>query len=93
MTVLIPPPPTFFIGTNLLLVMSAIVSGTTLGSHVCFCSDATMLILGCCRMENVDYTPSQLPYPLYVAGLPAVGYLVRGLLMQYNRDRMGKRRS
>jgi len=49
------------IGTNLLLVMGAIVSGATLGSHACFYSDATVLTSSCCKIENMDHALSQIP--------------------------------
>ena len=55
--------------------------GATLGSHACFYSDATVLTSSCCKMENMDHAPTQLPYSLCAAGLSAAGYLVCGLLM------------
>ena len=80
-TVPILLPLAFSIGANPLLVMGAIVSGATLGSHACFYSDATVLTSSCCKMENMDHALSQLPYSLCAAGLSAAGYLVCGLLM------------
>ena len=41
------------VDANLVLVMGAIVSGATLGSHACFYSDATVLTSSCCKMENM----------------------------------------
>ena len=69
------------IGTNLLLVMGAIVSGATLGSHACFYSDATVLTSSCCKIENMDHALSQIPYALCASGISAVGYLVCGALL------------
>lgn len=69
------------IDANLLLVMGAIISGATLGSHACFYSDATVLTSSCCKMENMDHALSQLPYSLLVAGLASAGYLVCGAVM------------
>lgn len=45
-------PLAFSIGANPLVVMGAVVSGATLGSHACFYSDATVLTSSCCNMEN-----------------------------------------
>ena len=69
------------IGTNLLLVMGAIVSGATLGSHACFYSDATVLTSSCCKIENMDHALSQIPYALCASGISALGYLVCGALL------------
>lgn len=69
------------VGADLLLVMGAIVSGATLGSHACFYSDATVLTSSCCKIENMDHALSQMPYALCASGISAVGYLVCGALM------------
>lgn len=74
-------PLALSIGANPLLVMGAIVSGATLGSHACFYSDATVLTSSCCKMENMDHALSQLPYALGAAGLSVVGYLGCGVVM------------
>ena len=69
------------VDANLLLVMGAIVSGATLGSHACFYSDATVLTSSCCKMENMDHALSQLPYALLATGVAAAGYLACGMIM------------
>lgn len=69
------------VGADLLLVMGAIVSGATLGSHACFYSDATVLTSSCCKMENMDHALSQIPYALCATVVSAVGYLMCGALM------------
>ena len=69
------------VDANLVLVMGAIVSGATLGSHACFYSDATVLTSSCCKMENMDHALSQIPYALCATGISAVGYLACGMLM------------
>ncbi len=74
-------PLAFSVGANPLLIMGAIVSGATLGSHACFYSDATVLTSSCCKMNNMDHALSQLPYALCAAGIAAVGYLVCGFMM------------
>lgn len=42
-------------GTNELLVLGAILSGGTFGSHACFYSDCTALTSQACKMENLDH--------------------------------------
>ena len=69
------------VDANLVLVMGAIVSGATLGSHACFYSDATVLTSSCCKMENMDHALSQIPYALCATGISAVGYLACGMFM------------
>ena len=74
-------PLAFSIGANPLLIMGAIVSGATLGSHACFYSDATVLTSSCCKMNNMDHALSQLPYAMCAAGFSVAGYLLCGFLM------------
>lgn len=74
-------PLAFSIGANPLLIMGAIVSGATLGSHACFYSDATVLTSSCCKMNNMDHALSQLPYAMCAAGFAVAGYLLCGFLM------------
>lgn len=74
-------PLTMSIGANPVLVMAAIVSGATLGSHACFYSDATVLTSSCCKMENLDHALSQFPYAALAAGLSVAGYLICGIVM------------
>ena len=69
------------LGANLYLVMGAIVSGATLGSHACFYSDATVLTSSCCRIQNMDHALSQLPYATIAMLISAVLYLIFGFIM------------
>lgn len=74
-------PLAMSIGANPLVVMGAIVSGATLGSHACFYSDATVLTSSCCKMNNMDHALSQLPYASCAAVLASVGYMVCGFAL------------
>ena len=74
-------PLCFSIGANPLLTMGTIISGTVLGSHACFYSDATVLTSSCCKIQNMDHALSQLPYALLAAGGSAACYLAFGFLM------------
>ena len=74
-------PLGFSLDADPLLVMAAIVSGATLGSHACFYSDATVLTSSCCRIENMEHAISQLPYAAAAASLGAGGYLLFGMIL------------
>lgn len=74
-------PLALSIVVNPLVVMGAIVSGATLGSHACFYSDATVLTSSCCKMNNMDHALSQLPYAMCAAGIATAGYLICGFLL------------
>lgn len=74
-------PLAFSLGANPLLVMGAIVSGATLGSHACFYSDATVLTSSCCKMNNMDHALSQFPYAMCATGIACVCYLICGFVL------------
>lgn len=69
------------IGTNELLVLGAILSGGTFGSHACFYSDCTALTSQACKMENLDHALSQLPYAAISAGLAIILFTVFGFIL------------
>ncbi|MCR5468230.1 MAG: hypothetical protein K6F37_04640 [Lachnospiraceae bacterium] len=66
------------IGVNPILIMAAIISGGTFGSHACFYSDATLLASQSSGIDNVEHALSQLPYSLSACGLSVIGFLVAG---------------
>lgn len=66
---------------NILLVLSAVVSGGVFGSHACFYSDATVLSSATCEIDNMDHAVTQAPYAVLGAILAIVAYLVAGFMM------------
>lgn len=66
---------------NLILVMAAIVSGGTFGSHACFYSDATVITSSICGIDNMDHAKTQFPYALIGAGITCLAYLIVGFVM------------
>lgn len=68
------------IGTDLILVMGAILSGGTFGSHACFYSDATCLTSSSCELNNMDHSLSQFPYAMISAGITFIAYVILGFL-------------
>lgn len=68
-------------GTNELLVLGAILSGGTFGSHACFYSDCTALTSQACRMENLDHALSQLPYAVILAVMAIILFIIFGFVL------------
>ena len=68
------------LGANLILVMAAVLSGGTLGSHACFYSDATVLTSSSCSIDNMDHALSQIPYALIASVASLVGFLICGFI-------------
>ena len=73
-------PLGFSINASPLLVMAAIVSGATFGSHACFYSDATVLTSSCLKIENMEHATTQFPYAATAAFICAGGYLLFGMI-------------
>ena len=69
------------LGVNPILIMAAILSGGTFGSHACFYSDATLLTSTACGINNMDHALSQLPYALIGAGVSCIAFLICGFIM------------
>ncbi|MCQ2968789.1 MAG: sodium:proton antiporter [Clostridium sp.] len=69
------------VGANLILVMAAVLSGGTLGSHACFYSDATVLTSSSCSIDNMDHALSQIPYALLATAVSLVGFLICGFIL------------
>ena len=67
-------------GTDLPLAVAACLSAGVFGSHVSFCSDATVLSSSACGCDNYRHAVSQMPYGLFAAGLSALGFLALGYL-------------
>lgn len=66
---------------NILLILSAVVSGGVFGSHACFYSDATVLSSATCEIDNMDHAITQAPYAILSAILAIIAYLVAGILL------------
>lgn len=68
-------------GANMILVLAAIVSAGTFGSHACFYSDATVITSITCGINNMDHAKTQLPYALIAFAISCIGYIIVGLVM------------
>lgn len=69
------------VGADTILVMAAILSGGTFGSHACFYTDATLLSSQAAGIDNMEHAITQLPYVLVSAGLSVIGFLICGFIM------------
>ena len=69
------------LGANPVLIMAAVISGGTFGSHACFYSDATVLASAAARIENMEHAFTQIPYSLIGAAITCVCLLVSGYMM------------
>lgn len=67
-------------GVDMPLAVAACLSAGVFGSHVSFCSDATVISSAACGCDNFHHAVSQLPYGLFAAVLSGVGFLVLGYL-------------
>lgn len=68
-------------GASIPLTLGAIISAACFGAQACFYSDVTLLSASACRINNVDYAVSQLPYIGIVTGISLIGYIVAGFAM------------
>jgi len=69
------------LGAPLLLVMAAVISGGTFGSHACFYADATVLASKSSGIDNMEHAMTQLPYVAITAVLAFFAFLAAGFMM------------
>ncbi len=69
------------LGANPVLIMAAVISGGTFGSHACFYADATLLASQSSGIENMEHALSQLPYVIISAALSILCFAVCGFLI------------
>lgn len=69
------------IGADPVLIMAAVISGGTFGSHACFYSDATLLAAQSSGIDNMEHGLSQLPYALIACVISVIAFIVTGFVM------------
>ena len=69
------------LGANPVLIMAAVISGGTFGSHACFYSDATLLAAQASGIDNMEHALSQLPYVIIASALSIAGFLIAGVIL------------
>ena len=68
------------LGANPILIMAAIISGGTFGSHACFYADATLLASQSSGVENMEHALSQIPYVIIASVISVVCFVVAGFI-------------
>lgn len=69
------------LGANPILIMAAIISGGTFGSHACFYADATLLASQSSGIENMEHALSQIPYVIIASVISVVCFVVAGFVV------------
>lgn len=69
------------IGTNPILIMAAVISGGTFGSHACFYADATLLASQSSGIDSMDHALSQIPYVIIACIISIIGFVIAGCIM------------
>ena len=69
------------LGANPVLIMAAIISGGTFGSHACFYSDATLLASQAAGVDNMEHALTQIPYVIIASVLSVICFIAAGLLV------------
>lgn len=69
------------LGVHMPLAVAACLSAGVFGSHISFCSDATVISSAACGCDNYRHALSQLPYGLIAAALSFLGFGILGFCM------------
>ena len=64
-----------------MLIMAAIISGGTFGSHACFYADATLLASQSSGVENMEHALSQIPYVIIASVISVACFVVAGFVV------------
>ncbi|MEE8885366.1 MAG: Na+/H+ antiporter NhaC family protein [Eubacteriales bacterium] len=70
------------LGANPILIMAAVISGGTFGSHACFYSDATLLAAQSSGIDNMEHAISQIPYVIIASILSIICFLIAGFVFK-----------
>ncbi len=69
------------LGANPVLIMAAVISGGTFGSHACFYSDATLLAAQSSGVDNIEHALTQIPYVIIASVLSTICFVVVGFVL------------
>lgn len=69
------------LGANPVLIMAAIISGGTFGSHACFYADATLLASQSSGVENMEHALTQFPYVIIASVISVACFVVAGFVV------------
>ena len=69
------------LGANPVLIMAAVISGGTFGSHACFYSDATLLAAQSAGVDSMEHALTQIPYVIIASVLSIFCFGVMGFVL------------
>ena len=69
------------LGANPVLIMAAVISGGTFGSHACFYADATLLASQSSGIDNMEHALSQIPYVIISSILSIICFTIAGFVL------------
>ena len=69
------------LGANPILIMAAVISGGTFGSHACFYADATLLASQSAGVENMEHALTQIPYVIIASAISIVCFGAVGFVL------------
>ena len=69
------------LGANPVLIMAAVISGGTFGSHACFYSDATLLAAQSAGVDSMEHALTQIPYVIIASVLSIFCFGVVGFVL------------
>ncbi len=69
------------LGANPVLIMAAVISGGTFGSHACFYSDATLLAAQSSGVDSIEHALTQIPYVIIASVLSIICFAVVGFVL------------
>lgn len=69
------------LGANPVLIMAAVISGGTFGSHACFYADATLLASQSAGVDNMEHALTQIPYVIIASVLSIICFFIAGFVL------------
>lgn len=69
------------LGSNPILIMAAVISGGTFGSHACFYADATLLAAKSSGISSMEHALSQIPYVMIACVISTLGFVITGYVV------------
>lgn len=69
------------LGANPVLIMAAVISGGTFGSHACFYADATLLAAQSSGVDSMEHALTQIPYVIIASVISVICFVVAGLVI------------
>jgi Na+/H+ antiporter NhaC len=69
------------LGANPILIMAAIISGGTFGSHACFYADATLLASQSSGVDSMEHALTQIPYVIIASTISVACFVIAGFVL------------